>query len=308
MDESIIKRGIEITKKLNEKYGNIFNFVYRKRTWNENEECYMGWERKRGLLNQLNEYLLGNIKNPFRINTMENAKLQDIKYIITLDADTDLTLKSGLELIGAMAHVLNIPILNEQEDLVVSGHAIIQPRVGIGLLESRNSVFTQIYAGEGGTDSYTNVISNLYQDNFDEGIFTGKGIYDLRVFSKVLNKEIKENTVLSHDLLEGSYLRCGLASDVVLMDGYPSNYMSFRTRLYRWIRGDYQILPWLKNRIEITNGEIKRNPLNLLSKYKIFSNIVRSKQEIAVFMLILFICASLLFSNFYIFIISRIVF
>ena len=287
-DESIIKRGIEITKRLNEKYGNIFNFVYRKRTWNENEECYMGWERKRGLLNQLNEYLLGNIKNPFRINTMENAKLQDIKYIITLDADTDLTLKSGLELIGAMAHVLNIPILNEQEDLVVSGHAILQPRVGIGLLESRNSVFTQIYAGEGGTDSYTNVISNLYQDNFDEGIFTGKGIYDLRVFSKVLNKEIKENTVLSHDLLEGSYLRCGLASDVLLMDGYPSNYMSFRTRLYRWIRGDYQILPWLKNRIEITNGEIKRNPLNLLSKYKIFSNIVRSKQEIAVFMLILF--------------------
>ena len=287
-DEEIIKEGIGRTKKLNEEYGNIFNFIYRKRTWNENEECYMGWERKRGLLNQFNEYILGHIENPFRINTIEDIEINKIRYIITLDSDTDLTLKSGLELVGAMAHILNTPILNEKGDLVISGHALMQPRVGIGLLESRKSVFTQIYAGEGGTDSYTNVISNLYQDNFDEGIFTGKGIYDLNIFSKVLNNEIKENTVLSHDLLEGNYLRCGLASDILLMDGYPSNYMSFRTRLYRWIRGDYQILPWMKSTIENRKGEIKKNPLKLLSKYKIFSNIVRSKQEVAVFALLLF--------------------
>ena len=293
-DEEIIKEGIDLTKKLNSKYGNIFNFIYRKRIWNENEECYMGWERKRGLLNQFNEYVLGHIKNPFRINTMENTEKKEIKYIITLDSDTDLTLKSGLELVGAMAHILNSPTLNEKGDLVISGHALMQPRVGINLLESRKSTFTQIYAGEGGTDSYTSVISNLYQDNFDEGIFTGKGIYDLKVFSKVLNDEIKENTVLSHDLLEGSYLRCGLASDILLMDGYPSSYMSFRTRLYRWIRGDYQILPWMKNTIENRKGEIKKNPLKLLSKYKIFSNIVRSKQETAVFsLLFLFIVISI---------------
>lgn len=287
-DEEVIKKGVELTKELNAKYGEIFNFVYRKRIWNPSEECYMGWERKRGLLNQFNEYLLGHIKNPFRINTMENSEIKGIKYIITLDGDTDLTLKSGLELVGAMAHILNEPILNEKEDLVVAGHALMQPRVGIGLLESRSSIFTQIYAGEGGTDSYTNVISNLYQDNFDEGIFTGKGIYDLNIFSKVLNNEIRENTVLSHDLLEGNYLRCGLASDIMLMDGFPSNYMSYRTRLYRWIRGDYQIIPWLKNRIKVKNGEIKLNPLKLLSRYKIFSNIVRSKQETAVFALLLF--------------------
>lgn len=301
-DGEIINEGINQVKKLNEKYGNKFNFVYRKRIWNANEECYMGWERKRGLLNQFNEYLLGNIKDPFRINTLENEEFKPnvikknwakinarkIKYIITLDSDTDLTLNSGLKLVGAMAHILNKPTLNEKEDLVISGHAIMQPRVGIGLIESRKSIFTQIYAGEGGTDSYTNAISNIYQDNFDEGIFTGKGIYDLEIFSKVLNDEIRENAVLSHDLLEGNYLRCGLASDIMLMDGYPTNYLSFRTRLYRWIRGDYQITPWLKSMIVNKKGELKQNPLNLLSKYKIFSNIVRSKEETMVFALLLY--------------------
>ena len=289
-DDEVIKEGIEQTQKLNEKYPDTkfpkFNFIYRKRTWNDKEEAYMGWERKRGILNQFNEYLLDKIKNPFRINTIENykqdtdkSKIPNITYIITLDADTDLTLNSGLELVGAMAHILNRPKLNPNKDLVIEGHGLIQPRVGVGLLESRSTLFTQIYAGEGGTDSYTNEVSDTYQDNFDEGIFTGKGIYDLHAFSTILNNEIKENTVLSHDLLEGSYLRCGLASDIMLMDGYPTTYMSFKQRLYRWIRGDYQITLWLKNKIENRKGNRKVNPLNRLSKYKIFCNIVRSKQE-----------------------------
>ena len=289
-DDEVIQEGIKQTKKLNEKYPDTkfpkFNFIYRKRTWNDKEEAYMGWERKRGALNQFNEYLLDKIKNPFRINTIENykqdtdkSKIPNITYIITLDADTDLTLNSGLELVGAMAHILNRPKLNPNKDLVIEGHGLIQPRVGVGLLESRSTLFTQIYAGEGGTDSYTNEVSDTYQDNFDEGIFTGKGIYDLHAFSTILNNEIKENTVLSHDLLEGSYLRCGLASDIMLMDGYPTTYMSFKQRLYRWIRGDYQITLWLKNKIENRKGNKKVNPLNRLSKYKIFCNIVRSKQE-----------------------------
>ena len=298
-DEEVIKSGIEETKRLNEKYPDLkfnkFNFIYRKRTWNDKESSYMGWERKRGILNQFNEYLLGKIKNPFRINTIENYnqdinqnKIPKIAYIITLDADTDLTLNSGLELVGAMAHILNRPKLNSTKDLVIEGHGLIQPRVGVGLLESRSTLFTQIYAGEGGTDSYTNAISDTYQDNFNEGIFTGKGIYDLKAFSTILNDEIKENTVLSHDLLEGSYLRCGLASDIMLMDGYPTTYLSFRQRLYRWIRGDYQITIWLKNKIENKKGNKKSNPLNRLSKYKILCNIVRSKQEtFAILMLVL---------------------
>ena len=297
-DDEVIKEGIEQTKKLNEKYPDTkfpkFNFIYRKRTWNDKEEAYMGWERKRGALNQFNEYLLDKIKNPFRINTIENykqdtdkSKIPNITYIITLDADTDLTLNSGLELVGAMAHILNRPKLNPNKDLVIEGHGLIQPRVGVGLLESRSTLFTQIYAGEGGTDSYTNEVSDTYQDNFDEGIFTGKGIYDLHAFSTILNNEIKENTVLSHDLLEGSYLRCGLASDIMLMDGYPTTYMSFKQRLYRWIRGDYQITLWLKNKIENRKGNKKVNPLNRLSKYKIFCNIVRSKQETTALLMII---------------------
>ena len=297
-DDEVIKEGIEQTKKLNEKYPDTkfpkFNFIYRKRTWNDKEEAYMGWERKRGILNQFNEYLLDKIKNPFRINTIENykqdtdkSKIPNITYIITLDADTDLTLNSGLELVGAMAHILNRPKLNQNKDLVIEGHGLIQPRVGVGLLESRSTLFTQIYAGEGGTDSYTNEVSDTYQDNFDEGIFTGKGIYDLHAFSTILNNEIKENTVLSHDLLEGSYLRCGLASDIMLMDGYPTTYMSFKQRLYRWIRGDYQITLWLKNKIENRKGNKKVNPLNRLSKYKIFCNIVRSKQETSALLMII---------------------
>lgn len=290
-DDEVINEGLEQVKRLNKKYNNTkFNFIYRKRVWNDKEECYLGWERKRGLLDQFNEYILGKIENPFRISTLEEEdnKVEKIKYIITLDSDTDLTINSGLELIGAMAHILNKPILNKTKDAVVTGHGIIAPRVGIGLEESRKSIFTMLYSGQGGTDSYSNAISDLYQDNFDEGIYAGKGIYDLEIFSEVLNKEIKENTVLSHDLLEGSYLRSAFASDIMLMDGYPSNYIAERKRLYRWIRGDWQITLWLRNKIETKNGSKKKNPLNLLSKYKIISNIFRSKQEEKILELIIF--------------------
>ena len=141
---------------------------------------------------------------------------------------------------------------------------------------SRASLFTKIYAGFGGIDSYTNAISDLYQDNFDEGIFTGKGIYDLKAFHKILNDEIPENTVLSHDLLEGSYLRCGLATDILLMDGYPVKYNSSISRLHRWVRGDWQLLGWLNKTIKIKNGSKKTNPLNRLSKFKILDNLRRS--------------------------------
>ena len=297
-DNEIIEAGIREIKRLNEKYPdnkfNKFNFVYRKRTWNDGENCYLGWERKRGAINQFNEYILKNIKNPFLYNSFENIdltglpeknQLPKIKYIITLDSDTDLTLNSGLELIGAMAHILNKPIIDQNKNVVMEGHALMQPRVGVGLLEVRRSLFTKIFSGLGGTDSYVNAIFDVYQDNFDEGIFTGKGIYDLEVFSKVLKNEIPENTVLSHDLLEGSYLRCGMVSDVMLMDGYPTNYLAFKKRLHRWIRGDYQILKWVRNK-----------KLNILSKYKIIDNILRSKLETSILIsLLLMIISKIIF-------------
>lgn len=292
-DKEVEDEGIRQVEILNAKHKNPngdmpkFSFIYRKRFWNGKEECYLGWERKRGLLNQFNEYILGHEENVFKVNTLEGNNLADIKYIITLDADTKLTLNTGLEMIGSMEHVLNTPVLNEKNDLVVKGHALIQPRVGIDLDNSLKTLFTKIFAGSGGTDSYTNAISDVYQDNFDEGIFTGKGIYNVKVFSQMLNNEIPENTVLSHDLLEGSYLRCALASDIMLLDGYPANYNSFKLRQHRWIRGDFQIVQWLKNSIVDRKENTKKNPLNKLSRYKIFDNLMRAITPILTVLLLI---------------------
>ena len=288
IDNEVIEIGMKLVESLNEKYVSenefpIFHFIYRKREWNEKENCYLGWERKRGMLTQFNEYMLGKQENVFRTNTIEIYKdcIPKIQYVITLDADTDLILNSAFELVGAMAHILNKPVIDEEKNLVIEGHGMIQPRIGINLDVSYKTIFTQIFAGAGGIDSYTNAISDLYQDNFGEGIFTGKGIYDVKVFSKVLKNAIPENTVLSHDLLEGCYLRCGLATDIMLMDGYPTKYNSFMNRLSRWIRGDWQIISWLKAKINSKIGNIQ-NPLNCISKYKIFDNLRRSLIEIMV--------------------------
>ena len=288
-DKEVISEGQNQIKVLNEKYKAkendlpIFNFIYRKRFWNEKENSYLGWERKRGMLTQFNQYLLGSLENPFRINTIEDCnkkeKTKEIKYVITLDADTDLILNSAFELVGAMAHILNEPIIDKEKNIVKRGYGIIQPRVGINLDISYKTLFTKIFAGSGGIDSYTNAISDIYQDNFKEGIFTGKGIYNLKVYEEVLNGQIPENTVLSHDLLEGCYLRCGLASDILLMDGYPTKYNSFMNRLARWIRGDWQITKWA----------CKKSQLNLLSKYKILDNLRRSLLEISIIVAITYI-------------------
>ncbi len=276
-DLEVIQEGEKLVRELNEKYKkhienmSIFNFIYRKREWNDKESAYLGWERKRGMLTQFNQYLLGKIENPFKSNTLENQPKEEIKYIITLDADTDLILESAFELVGAMAHILNKPIIDKEKNVVIDGYGIMQPRIGVNLDISYKTLFTKIFAGAGGTDSYTNAISDTYQDNFNEGIFTGKGIYDLKIYETILENQIPDNTVLSHDLLEGCYLRCGLVSDILLMDGYPTKYNSFMNRLSRWIRGDWQIPKWIG----------RKSPLNLLSKYKILDNLRRSLIEIS---------------------------
>ena len=278
-DGEVIRTGLEETEKLNKKYASynfpIFHFIYRRRKWNESEQAFLGWERKRGAITDFTEFLLGNLKEneiqeKFNLNTIyENKKeIPKIKYVITLDADTDLTLNSAYELIGTMAHVLNKPEIENGK--IITGYGLIQPRVGINLDISYKSIFTKIFAGLGGVDSYANAISDIYQDNFGEGIFTGKGIFDLKLYSKILKNEIPENTVLSHDLLEGNYLRCGLSTDILIMDGYPTTFSSFIMRLSRWIRGDWQIIKWLRNK-----------KLNLISKYKIFDNLRRSLLEIS---------------------------
>ena len=276
-DQEVIDEGLKQSQQLNEKYPNnefpIFHFIYRERKYNKSEEKYLGWERKRGLLTQFNEYILKHEKNKFKTNTINQENLPQIKYVITLDSDTDLVLNTAFELVGAMSHILNKPEI--ENGIVVKGHALMQPRVGVNLDISHKNLFTKIFAGAGGIDNYTNAISDVYQDNFGEGIFTGKGIYDVEIFSKVLKDEIPENKVLSHDLLEGNYLRCGLVTDIMLMDGYPTKYASFMNRLSRWTRGDWQIISWLKGK------------LNILSKYKIFDNLRRSLFEISSIVLLL---------------------
>ena len=278
-DEEVISSGLEFCNKLNEKYKtekfNKFHFLYRERTWNHCENAYIGWERKWGLLTTFNKYIKNKISNDFLENTIEKekAKLPNIKYIITLDSDTNLNLNTAPKLIGAMSHILNIPIIDNEK--VVDGYGIMQPRIGMDLSLSQKSLFVELYSMKGGIDFYTNAISDIYQDYFDEGIFTGKGIYDVDVYNEILKNEFPENTILSHDLLEGNFLRCGLLTDVMLLDGYPIRYIPYILRNHRWTRGDWQIIKWLKN-----------SRLNEISKFKIFDNLRRSLLQIFAFLII----------------------
>lgn len=302
-DKEIIETGKKLIKELNEKYKEKdfqkFNFIYRKRTWNAKENCYLGWERKRGILSQFNNFLLGNINNTFLYNSLEGKEIPNIKYIITLDADTKLVLNSAKELIGAMAHILNTPEIDKKRNIVKKGYGIIQPRIGIDIESSNKTLFTKIFAGNGGVDFYSNAISDLYQDNFGEGIFTGKGIYDLETFNKILKDAIPENTVLSHDLLEGLYLKCGLATDIFLFDSYPTSYNNYMSRQNRWIRGDWQIIHWLRKSVKNKNNNKIKNPLGELDQYKILDNLRRSLLEATQLLgLILIVCSQLLFKKY----------
>lgn len=273
-DDDIIKVGREEVEKLNKKYGKeIFFFLYRKRVYNEKQGTWLGYERKRGMLTEFNNFLLTGEQGTFITNTIN--KNMDIKYVITLDADTELVMDSAKKLIGIMEHPLNKPEI--QNGIVVKGYGIVQPKVGISLESSKSSIFAEIFAGSGGIDIYSTAESNVYQDLFGEAIFTGKGIYNVKVFNDVLSKEIPENTVLSHDLLEGSYIRCGLASDIEVIDGFPAKVNSYMLRQHRWTRGDFQILRW-----------IWQGPLNLLSRYKIFDNLRRSTVSIFTLLLMFF--------------------
>lgn len=263
-DQEIIKSGKEEVKRLNEKYNKTskFNFVYRKRVWNPQETCYMGWERKRGLLIEFNNILLKENKGTFIANTLENFE-EKIKYVITLDSDTNLIIDSAQKLVGAMSHILNKPII--EDEIVTQGYGIMQPRIGISLEDSKKTIYTKIFSSTPGIDFYTNNISDIYQDCFKEGIYTGKGIYDLEVYQKIIKNKFPENRILSHDLIEGNYLKCGLLTDVVLLDSYPKRYLSNLERENRWIRGDWQIATWSENK-----------KLNGINRFKIFDNLIRS--------------------------------
>ncbi|NLB81501.1 MAG: hypothetical protein GX800_07825, partial [Clostridiaceae bacterium] len=276
-DQKITDAVMNVISELNKKYPNRFYLFQRKRMYQPNNKLYMGWERKRGAIVELCRLLRGD-KNTSFINTYDMSALPKVKYLITLDADTRLPRDTVKELVGAMAHPLNKPQISNGR--VISGYAIMQPRINISVESANTSFFSRVFAGQGGIDLYSGAVSDLYQDLFCEGSFTGKGILDIDVFNEVLSDAIPQNTVLSHDLLEGSYLRCALISNIEFVDGFPWKYSAYAARMHRWIRGDWQLLPWLL-------GTIK-SPINALSKWKIFDNLRRSLMPVALCAIIFF--------------------
>ena len=285
-DEIIGEIGVNTVNELNKKYGsNKFFFAYRRRFFNASEDKWLGWERKRGAILKFNDFLLTGKSDDYRIISGGFDEIPKIKYVLTVDADTFIPIGEAKKLIGAISHPVNIPVLNEEETAVISGHGLIQPHIGIDVASANRSKFSQVFAGTGGIDPYVCASSDIYQDLFGEAIFTGKGIYNLEVFQKVLSDTIPDNAILSHDLLEGSYLRAGLATDIELIDGYPSRYNAYALRSHRWVRGDWQIIKWLFKNVRNKSNERVRNPINKISKWKIFDNLRRSLT--APFMLLL---------------------
>jgi len=247
----------------------------------------MGYERKRGKLSDLNSLLHGGPENKFSHIIGNTRFLHNIKYVITLDTDTQLPRDSARQFIGAMSHPLNKPVYNTKKHRVTDGYTILQPRVAVSLPGTNRSKYAKLFGNEPGIDPYTRAISDVYQDLFGEGSFIGKGIYDVDSFEQTLKDRFPENRILSHDLLEGCYARSGLLSDVLLFEEYPSSYRQDEARRSRWIRGDWQLIPWLLPILPKINGSSRKNPLSLLSWWKILDNLRRSLVSLALTILLI---------------------
>ncbi|MCE9604344.1 MAG: cyclic beta 1-2 glucan synthetase [Planctomycetia bacterium] len=281
-DDELVRLATEGVERLNKKYderrSDIFFLFHRPRRWNEQEQVWMGYERKRGKLAELNDLLRGSTGRFSQI-VGDTRRLTEVRYVVTLDTDTQLPRDSAREMVAAMAHTLNRPVIDSQLRRVVEGYGIMQPRVGVSLPSARRSWFVRLFAGDVGVDPYTRVVSDVYQDLFGEGSFVGKGIYDVDAFEQTCSG-FPENKILSHDLLESAYARSGLLSDVELYEDFPSRYMADVSRRHRWMRGDWQIAAWTLPRVPDRAGKLIRNTISILSKWKIFDNLRRSATAI----------------------------
>jgi cyclic beta-1,2-glucan synthetase len=277
---SLAKTGVE---RLNQKYAQAapFYLFHRPRDWNPSEGVWMGWERKRGKLAEFNQLLLNTeptspVKSTGYITQVGDLSiLPDIKYVITLDADTSLPHGSASRLIATLAHPLNQAVFAADGRTVMAGYTVLQPRVAIKPTSANRSLFSQIFAGNAGFDLYTLAVSDVYQDLFGEGSYVGKGIYDVAAFERSLIGQVRENTLLSHDLFEGIYGRAALVTDIILYEEYPARYPIYTRRLRRWIRGDWQLLPWLMPIVRTKTGYAP-NRLSIINRWKIFDNLRRS--------------------------------
>lgn len=318
-DTALLTLAQELIIALNERYSqkdsDIFFLCHRPRQWNASEGVWMGKERKRGKLADLNNLLRGNSQTKVHSHLEELSSegfsdggrslaslgmtssafslivgridiLAKVKYVITLDSDTQLPRESARQFIGTMTHPLNRPHLDISKQLVVDGYGILQPRVAEALPLPGPTRYVQLCGSEFGIDPYTRTVSDVYQDLFHEGSFIGKGIYDVDLFQQVFEGRFPDNRILSHDLLEGCYLRSGFLSDVPLYEKSPSSYLVDAKRRIRWIRGDWQLAGWLMPRVLNGSGNKIPNPLSFLSRLKLFDNLRRSLVPVALLVLL----------------------
>jgi cyclic beta-1,2-glucan synthetase len=292
-DESrdpLVALAIRMMDDLNAKYsrekGGSFVLLHRHRVFNARQGVWMGWERKRGKLLDLNKFLLHKFDS-FPIKAGPIDALKQVRYIITLDSDTQLPRGTAARMIGTMAHPLNHAIIDPRLRIVTTGYGILQPRVGVSVASASRSRFTSLYSGETGFDIYTRAVSDVYQDLFGEGIFAGKGIYEISVLHEVLDRRFPRDALLSHDLIEGSYARAGLVSDIEIIDDYPSHYSAHTRRQHRWVRGDWQVAQWLFSRVPDESGRFVANPINTISRWKILDNLRRSLVEPITFIMLI---------------------
>ncbi|MGH9516090.1 MAG: glucoamylase family protein [Terriglobales bacterium] len=287
-DDPLVDLCARLIKELNEKYSakkmGSFLLLHRHRVYNPREKVWMGWERKRGKLMDLNRLLSGEYDS-FPVKAGDLSLLQRVRFVITLDADTEMPRGSAQRMIGTLAHPLNQAIIDPEKNIVVAGYGILQPRVRVSVQSASRSRLANIYSGQTGMDIYTHAVSDVYQDLYGEGIFAGKGIYEVDVVQRVLEHRFPQNALLSHDLIEGAYARAGLVTDIEVIEDYPSHYSAYNRRKHRWLRGDWQITSWLLPHVPDETGRRVRNPISLVSQWKILDNLRRSLVEPATFLL-----------------------
>ena len=275
---------------LNATYGGAgtakFYLFHRARKFNAAEGCWMGWERKRGKLDEFNKILRGAIDTSYAISVAAVAALPKVRYVLTLDADTVLPRDAAKLMIATLAHPLNRPRYSTDGRRVIGGYAILQPRVSFLYRTGFRSWFARLFAGSAGVDPYSSASSDTYMDLFGRGSFTGKGLYEVDAFAATAGDAFPENAILSHDLIESNYARCALATDIELFDEFPSKVLVFAKRDHRWIRGDWQLLPWLRSQVPTRLGGRLPNVLPLLERWKVLDNLRRSLVPAASFILL----------------------
>ena len=292
-DATLLQTATDGIADLNHRHGPLpdgprFYLLHRRRLWNPIEGKWMGWERKRGKLHEMNRLLRGATDTSFLPIKDQPPLPSGVRYVITLDADTRLPRGAARKLVGKMAHPLNVPRIDPQFCRVIEGHGILQPRVTPSLpVGSTGSLFQWVFSGPNGLDPYAFAVSDIYQDLFDQGSYVGKGIYDIDAFEAALHQRIPQNAVLSHDLLEGSFARAALASDVEVVEEFPSRYDVEMARQHRWVRGDWQLLPWIFARGRDLVGGRHRTRIPALARWKMFDNLRRSLFAPAILLAIL---------------------